>query len=726
MTRRRFRIPGIVLALSLLATALATAFALRSTQSRDLSRFQNAVENSWGAIETRLEIYTNMLRAGSGLFAADKDVTPEEFHAYVERLDLQRRYPGIQGIGFSAHVPRSQIGPLIEQMHARGVEDFRLWPESEEPFVDAILYLEPLDERNRAAIGFNMASEPTRREAMLRARDTARSAASGLVTLVQEIDEKKQPGFLICVPVYSTTRPPGTVAERRRQLRGFIYGAFRTGDLFRGIFGEVREPQVDFEIYDRAVAPERLLYDSATAVDGESGSRYSTTRKLDVAGREWILRFETRPEFEAASSRNQAWLILVGGLLFSAALFWMSRRQARARAEAISLYEEAQEHRRAAEAASRTKDDFLATISHEIRTPMTSILGWSSLLAQKGLPPDEADAAIESIHRSSRVQAELIDDLLDLSRISSGKLDISPAPTDLNEVVRDAVHSVRQDAEKKGLDLQTELPDKTALVWGDPKRLHQIVSNLLTNAVKFTEAGSVRASVLPASETVTIEIADTGAGIDPAFVPHLFERFRQADTTATRPYGGLGIGLSIVRHLTELHGGHVEAESEGPGKGTTFRVTLPCIPEDETPSAHSAQPNGSIAGLRILVVEDEPAVREFLAAVLRHAGSQIRQARNVEEAMKELEKRPFDLIVSDIAMPGEDGCTMMERIRRLPDRPLASIPALAITAYGRSAEKARIRECGFNSVIQKPVEASRLVASIATLAREHGVAAPES
>jgi signal transduction histidine kinase/ActR/RegA family two-component response regulator len=714
MRARRFWIPLTVLLLSLAATAVSAALALRGTNLRDVARFENAVDSSREAIASRLEIYTNMLRAGSGLFAADSFVTRSEFSAYVERLDLHERYPGIQGIGFTAHVPRESAGELIERMRGEGFEDFRLWPEIEGPAIDSIIYLEPLDARNRAAIGYNMASEPTRRAAMQRARDTGVAAASGMVTLVQEIDENKQSGFLIYVPIYRVPQPPATVAGRREQLRGFIYSPFRTGDLFEGIFGDV-QPRVDFTIYDEAAAPDRILYQSSSSRDPRYQPRFSTEEMIEVAGRQWVLKFETRPEFDAASSRSQVLLILVGGILFSAALFWMSLRQARARADAVALFEEAQMHRRAAEEANRTKDDFLATVSHELRTPMASIVGWSSLLAEGDLPPEEVRMAVEAIHRSSRVQAELIDDLLDLSRISSGKLDVNPIAVDLGELVRTAVHSIQHTAAEKGLPVEVESPPEKILVWGDPKRLSQIFLNLLSNAVKFTDEGFVRVRLAPSEEKVLVEIEDTGIGLDPDFVPHLFQRFKQADATSGRIHGGLGIGLSIVRHLVELHGGRVEAQSEGLGKGSIFRVTLPRIDGELEASDEILSPRGSIAGIRVLVVEDELAMREFLSTVIRHASAHVIQAAAVSEAMHQLEESEIDLIISDIAMPGEDGCSMMERIRKLPDRRISSLPAIAITAYGRTWEKEKILASGFDTVMQKPVEASRLIACIATV-----------
>ncbi|MCA1733452.1 MAG: response regulator, partial [Acidobacteria bacterium] len=365
--------------------------------------------------------------------------------------------------------------------------------------------------------------------------------------------------------------------------------------------------------------------------------------------------------------------------------------------------------------ANRTKDDFLATVSHELRTPMASIVGWSSLLSEGDLPEEEVRMAIEAIHRSSRVQAELIDDLLDLSRISSGKLDVNPIAADLDEIVRTAVHSIQHTAAAKHLPVELESPDEKILVWGDPKRLTQIFLNLLSNAVKFTDEGFVRARLVPSGDQVLVEIEDTGIGLDPDFLPHLFQRFTQADASSGRLHGGLGIGLSIVRHLVELHGGSVEAESPGLGKGSIFRVTLPRIDEAPETSIESVPAGASIAGMRVLIVEDESAMRKFLSTAIRHAGAEVTETTSVSEAMRELEESEIDFIVSDVAMPGEDGCSMMERIRTLPDRRVASLPAIAITAYGRSWEKEKILASGFDAVLQKPVEASRLMACVATV-----------
>ncbi|HEY0592286.1 MAG TPA: CHASE domain-containing protein [Thermoanaerobaculia bacterium] len=719
-------LPWVVLGISLVLTLASTLYVLETTRAKDESRFVNAVESAQETIAGRLETYVNILRAGAALFAADRDVTRPEFAAFVERLQLQSRYPGIQGIGFSARVRRSDVDKLIRKAKAEGIEAFYPWPESSGEDVHAILYLEPLDRRNRAAIGYDMFSEPTRRAAMALARDTGVATMSGRVILVQEIDARKQAGFLIYVPIYRGGGVPPTVAQRRRDLVGFVYAPFRADDLFRGIFRNVREPRVDFEIYDGLqIDPDTLIHRSTPERDAPYRPLLTTSRTLESADRVWTMRFQTRPEFDRSSSRNQVQLFFFGGLAFTAALFWMTRRQARAHERAELLYAEARRERANAEAANRAKDEFLATISHELRTPMTSILGWSSLLLEGSLPDEDAGTALRAIHRSSKVQAELIDDLLDLSRISSGKLQIEPGVTDMNEVIAAAADAVRQIAAEKKVDLTLHPSAEPVAVWGDAKRLQQVVLNLLSNAIKFTpEGGRVDASVRAEGREVVTEVADTGIGIAPDFLPRLFQRFQQADPTSTRAYGGLGIGLSIVQHLTGLHGGEAEAHSEGTGKGSRFVVRLPRLENEEAEAARettSVATPESLGGLRVLLVEDDRSVRDFTTAVLRQWDAEVITADGAEKALDLFASRAVDLIVSDIAMPGEDGCSMLRKIRALPDRARAAVPAVALTAYGRAEDREKILAAGFDAWIKKPVEPHGLVAAIAKLARERGL-----
>ena len=395
----------------------------------------------------------------------------------------------------------------------------------------------------------------------------------------------------------------------------------------------------------------------------------------------------------------------------------------RAEEERERLLREAQE-------ANRLKDEFLATVSHELRTPLTAILGWAHLLRGGGLGGEAAVKALETIERNARSQSQLIDDLLDVSRIVTGKLRLEIMPVDPHTFIDAAVESVRPAAEAKGVRLEKVTDTGAETVMGDPARLQQVVWNLLMNAVKFTpRGGRVQIRLERVNSQVEIAVADTGAGIDPEFLPHVFERFRQADQKTTRQHGGLGLGLAIVRHLVELHGGSVRADSGGEGAGATFTVALPVAPihrrEEAGARAHPAARDTLPAhecperldGLRVLVVDDEADARELLAEGLGQCGAQVTAASSAREALEAMAGEKFDALVSDIGMPGEDGYELIRRVRALPADRGGRTPAVALTAYARTEDRLRAMRAGFEMHVAKPVELTELIVVIANLAR---------
>lgn len=389
-----------------------------------------------------------------------------------------------------------------------------------------------------------------------------------------------------------------------------------------------------------------------------------------------------------------------------------------------------QQARSEAEAANRIKDEFLATLSHELRTPLTALLGWASLL--RGSEPEKAMLAqgLETIERNAMVQAQLIDDLLDVSRIISGKLHLDVQPVDIGHVIETAISVVRPAAAAKTIQLIYDPSEKIGPIAGDPARLQQVVWNLLSNAVKFTPEGG-RISVLfeRVDSHARITVNDTGQGINPEFLPQVFDRFRQGDSTTTRGHGGLGLGLAIVRHLVELHGGIVHAESRGEGLGASFSVTFPlmAVRFDAVDLAQSARVAGSHApalnGLRVLVVDDEPDAREIIATVIAQTGAEVRACQSVHEAMQMFECWKPDVLMSDIGMPGEDGYSLINRVRSLPAERGGQIPAAALTAYAREDDRKRVLAAGYQMHIAKPVTSGQLVTVLAHLA---GCATPST
>ena len=388
-----------------------------------------------------------------------------------------------------------------------------------------------------------------------------------------------------------------------------------------------------------------------------------------------------------------------------------------------------------AERASRTKDEFLATLSHELRTPLNAIIGWTQVMRKTNNLPADAIKAIDVIDRNARAQAQIIADLLDMSSIISGKVRLEVQRTDLASIIGATVETVRPATQAKGIRLSVVLDPRAGPVRGDPNRLQQVLWNLLTNAVKFTQKdGRVTITLARVNSHLEIEVADNGEGIDPAFLPHMFDRFRQADASTTRRHGGLGLGLSIVKQLVELHGGSISVRSAGRGMGSTFRVTLPLMPtateslerpanrEHPTYSADVPDLDTSAAidleGVKVLVVDDEPDARLLIQRLLEDCNAVVITAASVAEALHALVLAPTDVIVSDIGMPGEDGFTLIRRIRSLGDGKSAT-PAIALTAYARTEDRVKAIQAGFQLHLSKPVEPVELVTMVASLARRH-------
>ena len=396
------------------------------------------------------------------------------------------------------------------------------------------------------------------------------------------------------------------------------------------------------------------------------------------------------------------------------------------------LYEAAQKARQQAETSNQAKDGILALVSHELRTPLNAILGWTSALLNKSVDDDLRRRALETIERSARTQAQLIDDLLDMARAVSGKLQLEVRPVDLGDVINAALEVVRPAADAKSIEVQVNLKTKGDIITGDPDRLQQVVWNLLSNAIKFTPTGGkVEVKLERADPYIQITLRDNGKGIAPEFLPHVFDRFWQADSSSTRRYGGLGLGLSLVRQLVELHGGTVQAQSAGENQGTTFVVMLPVRAVRQRSSSDTQEmltlkgiktdKRLLLAGLTILVVDDELDARELVTAVLEQYGADVMSVGSAAEALDLLKKvkapeRP-DVIVSDIAMPGEDGFALMRQIRSLPAAQGGNIPAVAVTAFGRSGDRVRALAAGFQMHVPKPVEPAELALVIANLAR---------
>ena len=395
--------------------------------------------------------------------------------------------------------------------------------------------------------------------------------------------------------------------------------------------------------------------------------------------------------------------------------------QTAAAIEIWRLYREAQEARGAAEAANRAKDEFLSTLSHELRNPLNAVHGWATLIERGQLGEAQTRRAVQVIVRNVNAQIRLVDDLLDMSRVVSGCMRLVVQPVDLRELIEDSLEAVRHAADAKGIRIQRLLEAPAVLVSGDPGRLQQIVWNLFDNAVKFTPRnGRVQVQLQRVRSHAEIVVSDTGQGIAPEILPYVFDRLRQGESGSTRSHGGLGIGLALVRHLAELHGGSVYAESAGDGEGATFVVKLPLMVAEmrEQPIAArgpSALASTALTGAHIVVVDDDPTAVELIREVLAQAGAQVIECRSADEALRVIQQRSPDLLVSDIEMPGEDGHSLIRKVRALDPERGGKIPAVALTAFGRPEDRIRSLTAGFSIHVSKPVDPAELIAIAASM-----------
>ena len=514
------------------------------------------------------------------------------------------------------------------------------------------------------------------------------------------------------------------VTDAGTQLSGAQFGAFFYAPTFRGEgvirIADVREdPRYGQWAPHHGMPPGHLPVVSYLAVP-------VCRRSGEVIGG----LFFTHPERGMFTERSERLIVAIAAqaaiAIDNAQLYEDARRAADERA---TLLEAERTMRTQVERVSLMKDEFLATLSHELRTPLNAILGWTELLLARGAD-DSTRRGLETIARNARSQAQLIEDLLDMSGIISGKIRLDVQRLELAMIVDAAVESVRPSADAKGIAIRKTIDPYSGHVFGDPNRLQQVVWNLLTNAVKFTpKGGTIDVLVHRINSHVEIVVHDTGVGISADFLPHVFERFRQADASTTRIHGGLGLGLSIVKQLVELHGGTVSVDSVA-GAGATFIVHLPLRPIRDNPTPPGAHPTTpqpmrgdlaiSLAGIRVLVVDDELDARELVKSVLEDSAAQVWIAGSAAEALMLVQEHLPDLIVSDIGMPDRDGYQLMRDVRALPAARGGRIRAIALTAFARSEDRTRAMLAGYQAHVAKPIEPQELVATIKSIAGQDG------
>jgi PAS domain S-box-containing protein len=835
----------------------ASTYIYLSNLGRNKIRFEHAVDEAREQIATEIETYIGALRGAAGLFASQEavhdTVNIEQFRAYVDRLDLAHRYHGAQGIGFSMRVSPDQREAVRAEIRKIYGEKFDLDPPNPAGEFQVVYFLEPLDDRNTRAIGYDMSSEAVRKAAMERAVETGEPALSGAVVLKQEDPAagKQQPGFVIYVPVYRGGQTPPNADERRQKLLGFVYSPFRADDLFQSLFTLHRKlpSLLRIGLYDVPLggAPQLLHEDPR---DVGYPVSFSTHDHIELAGRTWLVRFETLPQFDAESSRDLApWVMLLGGCV-SFILFLLTRAQAKARRAAERMNDELQVTERAlrysesrfrrlaesnligvvfsdihggvsdgndayfkiigctradalagrvrwdaitppewrfadekalhelmehgvaepfekefvrpdgtrvpvlvgvallegsatqtvaftvdlterhrterdlvramqeAEAANRAKDQFLAVLSHELRTPLTPVLALSAAAQHNPAVPQELRDDFAMIRRNVELEAKLIDDLLDLTRIGRGKIQLHLEPVDVHQVVHNAIQVLSaEELAAKHLDIELKLDARLHHVRGDMARLQQVFWNLLKNAVKFTPAGG-RISIASANDqrgqSLIVSVTDTGMGIEPHLLPRIFDAFEQGQIETSRSFGGLGLGLAISKGLVVGHGGTITAQSPGPNEGSTFTVTLATVPAPRPAPVAPAPPRiGTASHVSILLVEDHEDTALALKRLLQRSGYQVAAAGTVQSALNLAAQTDFDVVVSDIGLPDGSGIDLMRQIRAArASRGDRAPRGIALTGYGMEEDVARSMEAGFVEHLTKPINYQKLQSAI--------------
>ncbi|MFW6067156.1 MAG: CHASE domain-containing protein [Myxococcota bacterium] len=699
--RERWRawIPYLVLGTGLVVTVFAAALVHRQVVEDDRVRFQQTTGLLVAALEDRLGEYEDALRAMSGLHAVFDEMGAEEFDDFVSYLSIEH-HPGLRALAYVEMVPSYGRKAFERKRRAEGFEGFSIWPASDRPWHLVATYLAPLSGSNRAALGYDLSTSEARLRALLRACATGTPTITGPVEFATAPTEEARRGLLVAMPIYADDAEP--VCEN---LRGYMIAALERAAFFESVLDVLPSGQLHFAIRD-ASDDEAVLHRTA-AGEGVSGdARLRERSAFIVGGRRWVAETWPGPAFHELSPRYLVHFVLITGVVISLALFALVWSESRARGRAEQVAQELYRSEEALTRANQAKDEFLAMLGHELRNPLSALKMALDILRSCHIDDPDARAALDVATRQMRHQTRLVDDLLDVSRVSRGKIVLKPERLDLRDVVADAVVGIQSSEVGNRHGFTVSRPAEPILVDGDPTRLEQVVANLLSNAVKYSpEEAHVQVSVDREGDEAVVRVRDRGLGLDPTALDRIFDLFAQENTSLDRAAGGLGIGLTLVKRLVEMHGGAVAARSEGRGKGSEFEVRLP-IAEGTPPPP--APPNESEEGtrLRILLVEDNEDARLMMRSLLEKQGHRVQTASDGESGVQAALEDPPDVALIDIGLPAMDGYDVARRLRG--EWGSASPLLIAVTGYGQPSDRQRSGEAGFDHHLVKPVDPDRL------------------
>lgn len=743
-----------ILLVGLLATFWVSNYVRQDQESRSQKEFVLVCNEVKSKIITRINLQAQFLHSCSSLFESSQSVTRDEWKQFNKFSSDNVKFIGVQGFGFSTIIKKEQLKEHISNIRKEGFPQYKVFPEGARESYTSIIYLEPFDDRNARAFGFDMFSEPTRRQAMEFARDHNRPTLSGKVILRLETNKDMQAGTLMFVPVYKNA-PINTIANRRAAIIGWVFGAFRMDDLMKSILGSSYlndKTNIRLQIYDNdTIAPKALLFDSQKNNLKEDDETKTKTRILPVLfnDKKWILVF-SKPSDNAFFFSTKTLTIAIGGMIISlllAALSYsllMTKNRARIIAARLSsdllnknheyeqmneslkknykklisskeklnkINNELQKAKIKAEESDKLKSAFLANMSHEIRTPMNGIMGFTELLKAENISSEEHKNYLEIIEKSGIRLLSIINDIVDISKIEAGQMKVSHSTTNVDHQMQYIYTFFKPEAQEKGIQLilkKSSVDDQT-IISTDCEKLYAILINLVKNAIKYTVKGTIEFGYEVKGDYIEFFVKDTGIGISKNRQKAIFERFIQADFNDKMARQGAGLGLSIAKAYVELLGGKIWVESE-PDKGSTFYFTLPdTIQSEENDITQNVIPIHQepceIKNLKILVTEDDNISRMLILKVLEQFGSEILIAQTGLEAVEICRNNPdLDLILMDIQMPLMNGHEATKEIRKFN----TEVIILAQTAFALEGDKAKTLEAGCNGYISKPIKKEEL------------------
>jgi signal transduction histidine kinase len=581
--------PFLTLIVMGIITIGATFLFYQNAINKDKARFISEVTDRKKILNYKITSSIALLKATRGFIKTNDQITGKKFKTFINSFDIQNQFQSMQGIGYSKKAILSGVSGFINSMNGDGNSDFRIFPDGERDEFQPILFLEPHDFINEKEIGFDMLTDKVRFQAMNMAMKSGNPTASGRTALYSKDKKTSESVFYLYLPVYKGEKLPVTKEDRENQLDGYVFSFFRLDDFMGEIYQTVSEKDVGVIIYDGAIKSENILASSNNGLE-EVESSFVETEILDVADRKWIVQYKSLPSFVVKSDAKWTFIIPGCGLLLTILLFGLTYTEAnsRLRFENIALELKIAEKeknklllsekksRLQAERSNRIKDEFLSVISHELRTPLNAIIGWTRIIKGNNVADSTKNRALKTIEKNIRLQSELVDELIDFSKLNSNNISLEKKLIKFNNLVDESIEETQPLALKKNIELIQKSNLQRDQINCESKTIKRALVNLIKNAIKFTpKNGRVELISKRIDEKIQLRIKDTGQGIEPDLLPHIFDKFKQADSSITRKHGGLGLGLAIARQTIRLHNGDINVESKGKGEGTEFIVEIP-------------------------------------------------------------------------------------------------------------------------------------------------------